>query len=290
MRSRIDHEPARAAKVFLLYSPRPEESIILIGMNGTDREDFESPEAARRMRAFLKDTIRKRVDFSLTDQNRGVPPPPVEKPISAGQQVIALPPRGQWKTIPPHDLARAIENRRSRRSFLRAPLSLEELSFLLWASHGVSRRGDGYALRTVPSAGARHALETYVCALEVQTLRPGVYRYLPLEHGLAREFLDDGLASKLAAATFEQEFVGRAAAVFVWAAVPYRMEWRYGPVSVKVIAIDAGHVCQNLYLACEALAAGTCAVAAYDQEAMDLLIRLDGEDEFVVYLAPVGKV
>jgi len=57
-----------------------------------------------------------------------------------------------------------------------------------------------------------------------------------------------------------------------------------------VIAIDAGHVCQNLYLACEAVGAGTCAVAAYDQEALDRLLRIDGVDEFAIYLAPVGKV
>jgi SagB-type dehydrogenase family enzyme len=68
------------------------------------------------------------------------------------------------------------------------------------------------------------------------------------------------------------------------------MEWRYGLAAHKVIAIDAGHVCQNLYLACEAIGAGTCAIAAYDQEAMDDLVGLDGKDEFTIYLAPVGKV
>ena len=58
----------------------------------------------------------------------------------------------------------------------------------------------------------------------------------------------------------------------------------------KVIAIDAGHVCQNLYLACEAIQAGTCAVAAYNQKLTDNLLRVDGEDEFAIYMAPVGKV
>jgi SagB-type dehydrogenase family enzyme len=67
------------------------------------------------------------------------------------------------------------------------------------------------------------------------------------------------------------------------------MEWRYDVAAHKVIAIDAGHVCQNLYLACEAIGAGTCAIAAYDQEAVDGLLRIDGKDEFAVYLAPVGK-
>jgi nitroreductase len=67
------------------------------------------------------------------------------------------------------------------------------------------------------------------------------------------------------------------------------MEWRYGAAAHKVIAVDAGHVCQNLYLACEAIGAGTCAVGAYHQQRMDRLLRLDGQEEFVVYLAPVGK-
>lgn len=77
--------------------------------------------------------------------------------------------------------------------------------------------------------------------------------------------------------------------VFVWATVPYRMEWRYRQAAHRVILIDAGHVCQNLYLACEAIGAGTCAVAAYDQEALDALLQLDGEEQFALYLAPVGK-
>jgi hypothetical protein len=58
----------------------------------------------------------------------------------------------------------------------------------------------------------------------------------------------------------------------------------------KVIALDAGHLCQNLYLACEAIGAGTCAIAAYDQDRADELLGVDGEEEFSVYLAPVGKV
>ena len=53
--------------------------------------------------------------------------------------------------------------------------------------------------------------------------------------------------------------------------------------------LDAGHVCQNLYLACEAIDAGTCAISAYDQEKVDKIIQVDGEDEYTIYLAPVGK-
>ena len=77
---------------------------------------------------------------------------------------------------------------------------------------------------------------------------------------------------------------------FLWTAIPYRMEWRYDIAAHKVIAIDAGHVCQNLYIACEAIGAGTCAVAAYHQELMDSLLGVDGTEEFTLYLAAVGKV
>ncbi len=58
----------------------------------------------------------------------------------------------------------------------------------------------------------------------------------------------------------------------------------------KVIAMDAGHVCQNLYLACEAVGCSTCAIGAYDQEYADAVLDVDGEDEFTIYMAPVSKL
>jgi len=242
-------------------------------------------------REFLKDTIRQKVDFSQTDQSRGVAPPPVEKPFSAEATRIKLVPPHQWRGIGQMDLLTAIKNRESRRDFTGDPLSLEKLSFLLWTTQGVRQRiNKATALRTVPSAGARHALETYLCALNVEGLEAGIYRYLPLEHELLLELHEPHARARLNEATFGQSFVGQGAVTFIWTAVPYRMEWRYGPAAHKLIALDAGHVCQNLYLACEAIGAGTCAVAAFHQQMMDRLVRVDGSDEFVIYLAPVGKL
>ena len=87
-----------------------------------------------------------------------------------------------------------------------------------------------------------------------------------------------------------QEFPGNCAVVFIWTAIPYRTEWRYHTASHKLVLLDAGHVCQNLYLACEGISAGTCAIAAYDQEKTDALIGVDGIDEYSIYMAPVGKL
>ena len=244
-----------------------------------------------RNRYFLKDSIRKTVDFSRTDQSMGVPPPPIEKGYPADAERIDLTPADKFQALPSVDLRFAIANRQSRRQFSETPLTREELSFLLWATQGVREQsGVAHACRTVPSAGARHALETYLCVLNVEGLNSGFYRYLPLEHQLVVEYRDESAAEKIGWAAFQQNWMSSAAAVFIWSAIPYRMEWRYGLAAHKVILLDAGHVCQNLYLACEAISAGTCAVAAYDQELMDQLLKVDGRDEFVIYMAAVGKV
>lgn len=244
-----------------------------------------------RYREFLKDTIRQNLDFSLTDQSRGITPPPLEKPFSVNAPRIRLAERDEWKGMNRTDVVSAIGNRRSHRAFTHGPLTLDELSFLLWATQGIRKRlNKATALRNVPSAGARHALETYLGIFHVEGLEPAIYRYLPLEHELLWEFQLTDAREKLVEATLGQSFVGQAAVAFIWTAIPYRMEWRYDLAAHKVIALDAGHVCQNLYLACEAIGAGTCAVAAYHQKLMDRFVRVDGEDEFVIYLAPVGKV
>jgi len=244
-----------------------------------------------QFRYFLKDSVRLTIDFSRTDQHRGVPPPPVEKPFPPDSKRIDLIKKNKWQTIDRVDLISAIDNRRSHRIFTEEPLTLEALSFLLWATQGIHRQVDeGTAYRTVPSAGCRHALETYLCVLNVAELEPGIYRYLPLEHQLLYESGRERLSEDIVHAALGQPVTGKAAVTFIWTAIPYRMEWRYDIAAHKVIALDAGHVCQNLYLACEAIGAGTCAIAAYDQEQMDRLLGVAGKDEFTVYLAPVGKI
>jgi SagB-type dehydrogenase family enzyme len=241
-------------------------------------------------RFFLTDRIREEVDFRTTRQSRGFRPPAVQKPAPPGASVIALPDREAWN-IPPRDLQAAIAARESHRQFAADPLSLDELAFLLWATQGV--RGvlhEAAVLRTVPSAGCRHPLETYLAVLRVDGLVPAIYRYLPLDHSIVHVRDVANLPGRLTAAAHGQDFAGRSAVTFLWAAIPERTEWRYAEASYKVIALDAGHVCQNLYLACDAIGAGTCAIAAYCQTRADELLGVDGHDEFVIYMAPVGRL
>ena len=93
----------------------------------------------------------------------------------------------------------------------------------------------------------------------------------------------------------KQKISGPAPVLFVWSAIPYRCEWRYGLKAAKYILLDAGHVCENLYLAAENIGLGVCAVGAYDQELLDELLGFmpgpsaDPEYECAVYVAAAGK-
>jgi SagB-type dehydrogenase family enzyme len=241
-------------------------------------------------RYFLKDSIRMETDFRITDQNRGIKPPPRQKPFDERAKIHDLVPKEDFINDFKIDLATAMDTRKSVRSYSEKHLTLKELSFLLWATQGVHEAVEpGATLRTVPSGGARHSFETYLYIRFVEGLDEGIYRYLPLEHRLLFEFSEDNLMRKVTAGALGQQFAGRCAATFIWSTLPGRMEWRYSLCAHKIIAIDAGHVCQNLYLACEAIGAATCAIGAYDQARIDRLLRLDGEKEFVIYMAPVGK-
>jgi SagB-type dehydrogenase family enzyme len=226
----------------------------------------------------------------VSDQQKGLPRGDLHKPAPSGAEVFNLPSPDSVKPVFP-DISECIRKRQSRRKFTKEPLTMGELSYLLWATQGVRKvlGGGRTALRYVPSGGNMHPLETYVAVNRVEGLKPGLYRYLPLDHKLVLLFTIKNQAKALSRAALGQDFVGDCGAVFIWSAIPYRSEWRYTIEAAKLVLLDAGHVCQNLYLACEALGLGTCAIGAYDQKRFDSLCKLDGVDEMVVYLAPVGR-
>ena len=224
-----------------------------------------------------------------SDQNRGLPQPPLQQDYDRSRPLIDLP-RPETVQVETVALRQAIEARRSVRRYSQTPLSLAELSFLLWCTQGVKEIASrAVTLRTVPSAGARHAFETYLLVNNVDGLVPGVYRFLALEHKLIEVDLSPGIADLVTEACWRQQFVKASAVTFIWVAVAYRMTWRYGERGYRYLHLDAGHVCQNLYLAAEAVHCGVCAIAAFNDEAMNELLELDGEEQFVIYLATLGK-
>jgi SagB-type dehydrogenase family enzyme len=239
-------------------------------------------------RQFLRNDNWDMWDTIDRDQMEGVPPPPLQQPVPAGAP--------QFDLVAPTDLTvgsmpliEAIGRRRSERDFTPGALTLEELSFLLWATQGFKKAAsDGsWSLRSVPSAGGRHPFETYLLVKRVDGLPPGLYRYLPLEHRLCLLSTLGQLAARIPDISWLEP---DEALLFLWTVVPYRTEWRYGILSHKMIAMEAGHICQNLYLAAVSVGAGACAVGAFPQAEINDLLAVDGEEEFAVYLARVGRI
>ena len=243
-------------------------------------------------RAFLKSGNWADRQNYETDQKKKLPHPPPQLECPEGSEIISLPSAAELD-LGGMPLKEAILRRASHRRFSEESISLDELSFLLWATQGVHRvtAAGTRVYRTVPSAGCRHPFETYLAVSRVDGLSPGLYRYQSIDHQLCRlNGQDEFMADELGILANQQGFVGKGAVCFIWSVIPYRNEWRYAPMHMKVVAIDAGHICQNLYLACTGLGLGTCAIGAYDQERLDRYLGLDGEEEFVAYLAPVGRI
>ena len=237
---------------------------------------------------FMRKTIH--AHLSPSGEKTGVPQPPLELPIPPEAHCIPLP-APDFDSIPALDLVSAMQARRSVRHYSPQALSLNELSFLLWATQGVQQVTDRPAtLRPVPSAGARHAFETFLLVRRVEGLPAGLYRYAALENQLVEHSRDGEVAEKLAEFCRSSHPICRDSAVtFFWVAVAERMTWRYSERGYRFLHLDAGHVCQNLYLAAEALGCGTCAIGGYNDVDMNALLGLDGETMFVIYLAALGK-
>ncbi|MDP8241197.1 MAG: SagB/ThcOx family dehydrogenase [Candidatus Hatepunaea meridiana] len=245
-------------------------------MKGYSVEDFDNPDN----------------DFNSSDQQKGISPPPLQKENMRSDALIIPLPEFSETILSESNIMHVIKRRRSRRRYKETPLSMQEISYLLWATQGVEGADQNreWMIRTVPSAGARHPYETYLIVNWVDDLEKSVYRYLPLTHELLFMSKKSDTREKVYFASYKEDFVADAPVCFVWSCIPYRGEWRYNSKAHKSMLLDAGHICQSLYLSAESINCGTCAIGGYHQQGFDNLLDLDGVDEFTVYLAAVGKV
>jgi len=238
-------------------------------------------------RQFWKMTQNQHLPES--PQRLGLPQPPLEMEYDQGESLINLP-KVDGLHKPEISLWEAIDKRVTLRRYSDARLSLDELSLLLWATQGVKEiTTRPSTLRTVPSAGARHAFETFLLVNRVEDLEPGIYRYIATEHALLPYDLSPDVNQRITEGTKNQQHVANSAVTFLWAAVIERMTWRYPERGYRYLLMDAGHVCQNLYLAAVGLGCGVCGIAAFDDDLLNQALKLDGENVFVCYAASLGK-
>lgn len=246
----------------------------------------------RFMHGYHDDDLTADSDYNPSDQQLRLPQPPLCKaPMADESERIALPLDFSGLELK-NDVISLIRDRRSSRVYTEEDMSIEELSFLLWATQGIkSIRGKSYAtIRTVPCGGARHEFETYLIVRKISGLAEGIYHYLPMEHAI--EFLGkpENIEKTINDTLCGQKWAEKANVVFYWTMVAYRAEWRYGTHSHRVALLDAGHLCQNLYLAVTALGTGTCGIGAFSHDECNKVFGIDGNEEYMVYTAPVGTV
>jgi len=236
---------------------------------------------------FMENTKYRNLEKS--DQVMKLPQPPLALSAEDDKPIHDLPdPRGiKVNTV---DLSHAINSRVSVRAYSEEPLSLDELSYVLWSTQGVKEVTKRPAtLRTVPSAGARHCFETFILVNRVDGLKPGLYRFLAIEHKLQEIDMSDDVAERVTQGCFGQRFVLNSAITLILTAVRYRMMWRYTERGYRYMHIDAGHVMQNLYLCGEAIDSGVCAIAAFYDDQINGTLGVDGEEQFTVYVGALGK-
>ncbi|GAB4340005.1 MAG: SagB/ThcOx family dehydrogenase [Candidatus Abyssubacteria bacterium] len=214
------------------------------------------------------------------------PRPSLRKVYERPLKVIRLP-RPQFADG--LSLWEALQRRRSMRSYKPTPLSLDELSHLVWATQGTTLEVGGHKLRTAPSAGALYPVETYLLVNRVEELAPGLYHYDALAAEL-QHIRAGNLGADATSAALGQSMVEEAAVVFMWTAIVERSKWKYAERAYRYIYMDAGHIGQNLYLAASALGLGCCTIGAFYDDEVDRLLGIDGVGETAIYMGCVGRL
>jgi len=187
------------------------------------------------------------------------------------------------------DLWQCLARRRSERSTTPDPLSLGELSKLMWGTQGITARAGMHLLRTAPSAGALYPFETYLYVDKVEEVPKGIYHFNVADFAL--ECIKPGDFNQgFTAASLGQPVVRRAAVVIIWTAMMLRCMTKYRDRAMRYIPMDLGHVCQNVQLAATAMDFGSCPIGAFYDDDFNELLGVDGEEETVLYLITVGKL
>lgn len=239
-----------------------------------------------------------RTGATFLSQTRLQDPAPASQPDEQDGRVCgACEPSATLVHLPPvgeigfdaDSLIDIIERRRTVREYSPDPLAKWELSLMLHYTQGVSENSGGPHLRNVPSAGALHPFETYILVNRVDGLEPGIYRYLPLDQALVREKCHLGDARSIAAACRRPDLVSGSAVTFIWVAIPDRVVWKFGARGWRYLFIEAGHVCQNLYLVATSLGCGACAIGSFRDDELNCALAIDGEEQFCIYMASVGR-
>lgn len=222
------------------------------------------------------------LEIEQTDKGQKKPKPSVCKQYEKGR-VFEL--KQEIDKLSKQTVSEVILKRRSIRQYAEHEMSFEELSYLMQLTSSIKSFGPGYAFGVVPTGGATSTLETYVYLNHVKAMPKGLYHFMKDTNHL--RLIDEHITEATVNEALKNQ-LRDACLAFFWTTTPYRCEYKYQYLSHKMIAMEAGHACQNLYLASESIDYGVVAIAAYNQKKADAMLNI-GNEEFVIYCATVGK-
>lgn len=198
---------------------------------------------------------------------------------------IPLPAPNKKSGIP---VSEAIENRKSIRHYSNEPLSLNEISQLLWSAGGVTCDGLTGPSRSYPSAGACHPLEIYIIVGNVTGLENGFYHYNWDTNTLQLKSRGDKRRT-LSQAAWSQPMIVRAPISIIFTGIFPRTTKKYGDRGERYIYMDTGHAGQNIYLQATSMGLGTVAIGAFQDDKVSQVLNLPKEEK-PLYIMPVGKL
>ena len=181
-------------------------------------------------------------------------------------------------------LEKIIDQRRTRREFVKKPIDLEELSQLLWAGQGIT--DPGKTKRAAPSAGATYPYEILVSVKNIDGLDSDTYKYIREDNKLKP--LNMEVSDELEESAFNQGFFENSAANIILAADYEKTTSKYEEKGVRYVHIEAGHIGQNICLQAESLGLGTVLVGSFDDEKVKGILRLKERD--IIYILSIGNL
>jgi SagB-type dehydrogenase family enzyme len=235
-------------------------------------------EVVMKRTKFLSIAVRAVIGFAmatmLCQAYMGLPSAQAQEQKSA-ISIIDLPPPVIDGSM---SIEKALSERRTVRSYSDKPLSLEDISQILWAAQGITEPKRG--LRTAPSAQASYLMKVYVLTGKVADLTMGMYQYQPQGHKLVK-IADGDIKTDLYSAAPQNPIKNAPAAVVITgisnkAKNPF---WIY---------LEAGHIAQNICLEAVSRNLGTVTMAGFKPEEVKKALKLP-DNEQPVYIMPIGK-
>ena len=176
----------------------------------------------------------------------------------------------------------AFFQRRSRRNFVRKPVPVATLSWLI----GLLNLGDSCG----ETAHWKGCMSVGVLIGDVETINPGFYLFQAGQRALS--LIRPGLLTEeMAHICLDQEWLGRCSLHFVFLSNLEATENKLGSRGYRYAMLAAGRLGQRLYLAAESINYGCCGIGAfYDKEAKSLLnLRSGSSMLYLVALGPLKK-